>query len=391
MPVWHALTKPYQDKGLLNVVGVIQEQHPDRALLFMQWQQMEWPLLVDSLNLLGVTGALVTVFIDEAGVIRSVNPSKDSLPSFLRRDFAVHEGEKMSDTDPADVEALLLASAPGSMERGDFEFLWGDNGGVDRAIFAYRQALFGGEENAATLFRLGVAYRQRYDSDRRRADDFTHAVAHWSRALELNPNQYIWRRRIQQYGPRLAKPYSFYDWIHEARKAVENRGELPVRLKVEPGGAEFASPSRFFAAAPSEANPDPDEKIHQDSDRLIQIESTAVPDCVRPGEVVRVHVSLWPDKTRNVHWNNEAEDLILWAETPEGWRIDKALHRYPFPPTPVSSEPRKVEFEVRTSAKTTSPVDTIRGYVLYSICGGDKGQCLYRRQNFEVKISFKLQ
>lgn len=391
MPVWHALTKPYQDKGLLNVVGVIQEQHPDRALLFMQWQQMEWPLLVDSLNLLGATGAPVTVFIDEAGVIRSVNPSKDSLLSFLRRDFSVNKGGKMPDTDLADVEALLLASAPSSMERGNFEFLWGGNGGVDRAIFAYRQALSSEGETAATLFRLGVAYRQRYDSDRRQADDFTRAVVYWSQALELNPNQYIWRRRIQQYGPRLAKPYSFYDWIHEARKTIANRGETPIRLEVEPGGAEFASPSQSFALAQSEANPDPDEKIHQDSDRLIQIESTAVPALVRPGEAVRVHVLLRPDKTRNAHWNNEAEDLVLWAEAPDGWQIDKAFHRYPIPLDPVSVEPRKIEFEVKTSAKRTLPHETIRGYVLYYICEGGKGQCLYRRQNFEVPVSFKLQ
>ena len=189
----------------------------------------------------------------------------------------------------------------------------------------------------------------------------------------------------------MAKPYSFYDWIHEARKAIADRGETPVRLDAGPGGAEFASPSQSFAVAQSEANPDPDEKIHQDSDRLIQVESTAVPGCVRPGEAVRVHVWLRPDKTRNAHWNNEAEELFLWAEAPEGWQIDQAFHRYPLPSAPVSVEPRKIEFEVKTSAKTTSPLYTIRGYVLYSICEEDKGRCLYRRQNFEVKVSFKLQ
>ena len=372
------------------MVGVIQEQHPDRALLFMQWQRMKWPLLVDSLNLLGVTGAPVTVFLDEAGVIRSVNPSKDSLPAFLRKDFAVHKGEKISNTDLADGRALLLDSAPGSMDRGDFEFLWGGSGGADRAIFAYRQALSSGGENAAALFRLGVAYRRRYDSDRRQADDFSRAVVHWSRALDLNPNQYIWRRRIQQYGPRLAKPYSFYDWIPEARKAIADRGESPIRLAVEPGGAEFASPSQSFAAVQSEANPDPEEKIHQDSDRLIQIESTAVPGRVRPGEAVRVRLLLRPNKTRNAHWNNEAEDLILWAKATEGWHINKAFHRYSLPLDPVSVEPRKIEFEAKTSAKTTLPHETIRGYVLYYICEGNKGQCLYRRQNFEVKVFLKL-
>jgi hypothetical protein len=37
------------------------------------------------------------------------------------------------------------------------------------------------------------------------------AVQYWTMALDMDSNQYIWRRRIQQYGPRLEKPYSFYD------------------------------------------------------------------------------------------------------------------------------------------------------------------------------------
>jgi len=36
------------------MVGIIEEQHPDRAQLFMQWKQMGWPVMVDSLNLLNV-------------------------------------------------------------------------------------------------------------------------------------------------------------------------------------------------------------------------------------------------------------------------------------------------------------------------------------------------
>jgi len=34
------------------MVGILEEQNPDRARLFMQWKQMGWPLLVDSYNLL---------------------------------------------------------------------------------------------------------------------------------------------------------------------------------------------------------------------------------------------------------------------------------------------------------------------------------------------------
>ena len=72
------------------------------------------------------------------------------------------------------------------------------------------------------------------------AGRFRKAVEHWERALALDSNQYIWRRRIQQYGPRLDKPYPFYDWIPEARADIEARGQSPVTLAVEPAGAEFA-------------------------------------------------------------------------------------------------------------------------------------------------------
>ena len=51
----------------------------------------------------------------------------------------------------------------------------------------------------------------RHDSGFRRIGDFANAVNAWSQARNADPNQCIWRRRLQQYGPRLAKPYPFYD------------------------------------------------------------------------------------------------------------------------------------------------------------------------------------
>ena len=62
------------------------------------------------------------------------------------------------------------------------------------------------------------------DSVTSQAGDFQAAVDHWGAALRLNPNQYIYRRRIQQYGPRLTKPYPFYDWIKQARSDIAARG-----------------------------------------------------------------------------------------------------------------------------------------------------------------------
>ena len=63
MPGWHEATKQLQQDGKVQMVGIIQEQHPDRCRLFMQWKQMDWPILVDSLDLLGVSGVPLTVAI----------------------------------------------------------------------------------------------------------------------------------------------------------------------------------------------------------------------------------------------------------------------------------------------------------------------------------------
>ena len=116
------------------------------------------------------------------------------------------------------------------------------------AIAAYQQAIRLNREDGNAHFRLVVSYRRRHDSDLRQSDDFQTAVNHWGHALDLDPNQYIWRRRIQQFGPRLAKPYPFYDWVSTARREISARGETPSVLVTEPGGAEIASPQKVFEA-----------------------------------------------------------------------------------------------------------------------------------------------
>ena len=64
------------------------------------------------------------------------------------------------------------------------------------------------------------------------------AVDFWSMALQEDPNQYIYRRRIQQYGARLGKPYPFYDWVESAQAEIRERGETPVDLTVPLTGAD---------------------------------------------------------------------------------------------------------------------------------------------------------
>ena len=68
MPVWHEATRALQADGSVAMVGIVQEQRPGRARLFMQWKQMDWPIMVDALNELGVAVVPITMFIDEHGI-----------------------------------------------------------------------------------------------------------------------------------------------------------------------------------------------------------------------------------------------------------------------------------------------------------------------------------
>ena len=70
MPVWHEKTRSLVKAGKLALLGVIQEQHPDRCRLFAQWQEFDWPILWDPFNLTGaavvpiLTATLVMIAIE---------------------------------------------------------------------------------------------------------------------------------------------------------------------------------------------------------------------------------------------------------------------------------------------------------------------------------------
>ena len=51
MPVWHEATRALRESGDLTVIGITQEQHPERCGLFAQWKGIDWPILWDPFNL----------------------------------------------------------------------------------------------------------------------------------------------------------------------------------------------------------------------------------------------------------------------------------------------------------------------------------------------------
>ncbi len=369
MPGWHAATEQFSDDGRLVNVGLIQEQHPDRARLYLQWQGLDWPIMIDSLNRLDVNVVPITLLIDENGFIRH-RVGRGNVQELVE--------EFLAEPPPEPRPRTRSAAQPDPA-------VWGNLEERDTVIAAFEKRLAAGVDVGRVAFELGVLYRRRYDEGAGDPADFERAVERWGQAVAADPNQYIWRRRIQQYGPRLEKPYPFYDWVTTARAELEARGETPANLIAEPGGAEIARPIRSFdAALPKGGEPDPGNKTIRDDGKFVAAHATVVPHRVTPGGSARVHVELRPRGAR-AHWNNEAGGMTLWIDPPDGWSVDRRRIERPVPPEPVSDEPRRIEFEVQAPerARTTElPV-----YALYYVCEGEKGPCLYRRQDFRVALT----
>ncbi|MGB0578130.1 MAG: TlpA family protein disulfide reductase [Limisphaerales bacterium] len=370
--MWHEQSKAFVEAGKVGVIGIIQEQHPQRAKLFMQWKQMDWPLLTDSLNLLGVTAVPITLLVDEHGIVRKTRAKPRDLEAFLKTDY-------QNDAKANPIEAGWITDS-------DRRFLRARTPAELTPIIAGYQTA----ERAELFFRLGAIHRARFDSATAKPNDFTQAISHWQGALDRNPNQYIWRRRIQQFGPRLTKPYPFYDWVPQARKDIRARGETPARLIVEPRGSEIARPIRRFTQenAVEVKHPDPTGKLDREARGAIQVETVMVPPVAKPGSSVRVHLVMKP-KAAIGKWNNEAEPLIAFpSDLPEGWKINRKHYQTPMSPKAESTETRIAEFELsipRNAKGKQRAKFTSYFYLRYS----DTGVCQFLAQDIEVDIEVR--
>ena len=394
MPAWNNKTREWVKEGKLVVLGIAQEQHPNRNRLFTQWHKIDWPVLYDPINIMQVRGVPIEVAIDENGIVRSLRPKMDKFEEeFLNKTFTGKDAKppKIKATRP-DLAALRRRaeksrSSEAPRELGDALVLWGGQSNINEAINAYEQAIQINPDDSDAHFRLGVCYRLRYDSGQRASSDFQTAVNHWTRSRVLQPNQYIWRRRIEQYGPRLTKPYPFYDWVETAARDIKARGEKPVELMVLPTGSEIAGrDSSFETKENSVKPPDPQGQIYRDEKGLILSEVTVVPPQVKPEGAVRVHITLRPNARLKAHWNNEAEPLKLWIDAPDGWKVEPQLLTAPQGDRPETSEPRQLEFEVRAAAgaRGTSKLNV---YALYYVCEDTGGVCYFLRKDIPVTIT----
>jgi hypothetical protein len=158
---------------------------------------------------------------------------------------------------------------------------------------------------------------------------------------------------------------------------------------VEPRGSEFASPRTTFETAEDVENPDPEGRIFRDRGEFIDVEIVTVPPVVEPGDVTRVHLVFRTIDERKAHWNNEAEEMVLWVDPPEGWATDARAYTHPIPLEPATTEDRTIEVEVRAPENPERGTVLIPAYALYYVCEDIDGLCVYRRQDLTLHVGVR--
>jgi tetratricopeptide (TPR) repeat protein len=393
VPVWHAGTQRSVQDGKLAVVAIVQDQHPDRARLFLQWKRIGWPVLADSLDLLNLDTVPLTVAVDEYGIVR-FSELPMAAAKTIEQTFVNQTYERPASPAPIDKADLAAPRGVRSKDAADAWRAYGDAMSVygagerwTEAIDAYRHAARLVPTDGPLQFRLGSALRKRYDSLARRAEDFQEAEEHWAKALDIDPNRYIWRRRVQQYGPRLETPYDFFDWIRDARAEIAGRGETPIALTVEPGDSEYAVPDAHarLLRAPA-AEPDVRGRIRRDRGEFVAVDTATVPPSAAPGDTVRVHLMFRPNARTKAHWTNENDPLLYWITPPPAWTAEPRALVAPNAPTAVSQEPRTLEYDIKVPVTEKPGSVSISGYALYYVCEDVKGVCMYRRRDISVPL-----
>ena len=192
-------------------------------------------------------------------------------------------------------------------------------------------------------FRAGVALRMRFDGSQVRGTDLQGCIA-WFAALMGVPNQYIWRRRIQQWGPPLDKPYAFYDWVAAARAEVQERGERPVTLRVPLSRAERALRSRSVPVpAGGAVEPDPDGRVTKDPGRLVRLEVAVALNTAAVGPRIRILCGALRLRGAAPAARDELAHgriaTLLWLDPGEGWRISSPRVSFDGPGEGESSVP----------------------------------------------------
>ena len=197
------MTQPYIDAGDLIVIGLVQEQHPERAQLYAQWQQLDWPILWDPFNTTGAVAVPNAYLIDEHGILQGKRLNEEALAAFMEAEFeAPDEPVPTSESTDRLYQAQtvdgprpdpLVVNPPQTYWQLISDAMWHRDtamgSGISLVRFFSLVRFYSSDRQISGFdyFADGVLYRMRYDSDEREEDDFQAAIDAWAKALELDP------------------------------------------------------------------------------------------------------------------------------------------------------------------------------------------------------------
>jgi peroxiredoxin len=215
---WFEHLRTFVNAKKVVVLGVDHEQHADRARLFAQWKGLKEPILHDPLDLSAVTKLPFVVAIDEEGIVRSAQPSIDKIDKGFIHRSAPRKKEhsevpEAALPDPRVMRRTASEARKASVYRelGDALVLGGAPIQINEAIKTYKQVLQLDPKDAWSCFRMGAAYRIRYEREDRQPGDFQFAIDAWEDAVKLEPGCEIYRQRLRQYGPAVPDSEASYD------------------------------------------------------------------------------------------------------------------------------------------------------------------------------------
>jgi hypothetical protein len=99
-------------------------------------------------------------------------------------------------------------------------------------------------------------------------------------------------------------------------------------------------------------------------------------------------VVLRPNAKLKAHWNNEAEPLRLWIESPKGWSVSDRLLSATAPKKAITDEPRALTFEVVIPADASGK-QRLSLYALFNVCNDADAQCQFLRLDIPVDLTIQ--
>lgn len=351
----------------------------------MQWKKMHWPLFVDSFNLLEVKAVPITILVDASGSIFKTSPYRKDFQSMLNKaSQSTGPHGQLANKDYWTTKLTKRTSAIYSHlgENPDYA-----------ALIQTFEKLRQSESQIRSEhleFMTGVAFKLRSETSKRQLTDFSESIAHWETALRLDPNQYIWRRRIQQYGPLLEKPYPFYDWVDTAIQKINDRGENPINGNFVLTESEKARPSKdqklIKSKAGNRAAPDPLNRLQKGNGRYASVKVATIPSHPSPGQSFRAFVHLELSQPNFVQWNNEGALSQLYVAP--SILNENPIHQFweNAPDNEYSIEQRVFDFELKCPKDLSQLNDKNAplGYIVVNVCDKFTGVCFACRIDFSI-------